>query len=909
MKLTILCSRESANTNLPTFFVALVLFVASASVLRAQLPNPAAYLTFDEGAGTVAHDSSGNNHNATLQGGAGWTAGLVGSHALSLPGTPGSYADIPTDVVDTTHSYTVAAWVKLNNLNGEQTFVSEDGLPSPPPLYPFPGPPGNESAFFLELNTSQKFAFTVPYDFFVNAQSGPSTPPGIPTSGLTPLPGQWYHLAGVYAAAAQSASLYVNGVLTDAVYNIAPRTAQGHTAIGHGQSLGSYTAWANGSIDDVRFYGQALSDAEILQIAKVGNPSLMAPRVLPAALQIDASQPGFALNPTFNGMMTEEINHSYDGGLYGELIQNRVFKDDATTPVHWSLIQANGGVGSIALDTTQLVPNTALTTSLKVTVSQGQRVGVANDGYWGIPIRPFTTYRASFWAKAAPGFTGPLFLDIESNDGRVVYARAQVPQITANWAKYTVPIQTFAILPTENTRYVVSTGTPGAFWLTQVSLFRPTVNQRPNGNRIDLMATMAGMKPRFLRFPGGSYLTGFSLDTRFDWKKAIGPIEQRPGHQGLWGYRSTDGEGLLEFLEWCEDLHMQPLLAVYAAANQVPPGPNLAPYVQDALDEIQYATGGTNTTWGARRAADGHPAPFSLSYVEIGNEDFSDTDGAYDARFAQFYDAIKATYPSLKIIATARLNNPSRTPDVIDDHYYATPRNLANIPNAYDPANFSRTGPKVFIGEWASIEGRLTPNLFAALGDAAFLTGLERNADVVILECYAPLLVNVNPGAFQWAPDLIGYDALRSYGSPSYYAQVMFDWLHGDVVLPTTLTVPGSGSKLYHSVTRDSQDGTFYLNLVNMAGEVQPLHVNVKGADGIARSGRALVLKGNPLDTNSLSNPYKVVPTTAIVNDLGKSFDYKLPPYSITVLRFGSGNDRKGNDYDQNAGHYDVNQD
>ena len=142
------------------------------------------------------------------------------------------------------------------------------------------------------------------------------------------------------------------------------------------------------------------------------------------------------LNPAFNGMMTEEINHSYDGGLYGELVQNRVFKDDPTTPVHWSLIQTNGGVGSIALDTTQPVPNTALTASLKVTVSQGQRVGVANDGYWGIPIRPFTTYRASFWAKAAPGFTGPLFLDIESNDGRVVYARAQVPQITANWAKY-----------------------------------------------------------------------------------------------------------------------------------------------------------------------------------------------------------------------------------------------------------------------------------------------------------------------------------------------------------------------------------------------------------------------------------------------------------------------------------------
>jgi hypothetical protein len=294
-------------------------------------------------------------------------------------------------------------------------------------------------------------------------------------------------LAAVYDATAQSHSLYVNGVLADIVYHVAPKAATGHTGIGHGQYDGSYVDWANGAIDDVRLYGAALSAADILQVARVGNPSLTAPRVQPAALQIDASHPGARLSPRFNGLMIEEINHSLDGGLYGELIQNRVFQDDPSTPVHWSLIQDNGGVGSIALDTTQPVAGTALTTSLKVTVSQGQRVGVANDGYWGIPIRPFTTYRASFWAKAAPGFTGPLVLDIESNDGTVVYARAQVPQITNSWAKYTVPIRTFGIAPTENTRYVVSTGTFGAFWLTQVSLFRPTFNNRPNGNRIDLM--------------------------------------------------------------------------------------------------------------------------------------------------------------------------------------------------------------------------------------------------------------------------------------------------------------------------------------------------------------------------------------------------------------------------------------
>jgi alpha-L-arabinofuranosidase len=264
----------------------------------------------------------------------------------------------------------------------------------------------------------------------------------------------------------------------------------------------------------------------------------------------------------------------------------------------------------------------------------------------------------------------------------------------------------------------------------------------------------------------------------------------------------------------------------------------------------------------------------------------------------------------LKLIATARVVNPSRPRDLIDDHFYDTPLNMAHTSNRYDPSNYDRTTqPKVFVGEWASISGQPTPDLSAALGDAAWLTGLERNADVVIMEAYAPLLVNINPGVYQWPTNLIGYDALHSYGSPSYYVQVMFDWLHGDVVLPATLTTPGTGSMLYQSVTRDSQDGTVYLKLVNMAGEIQPLHVDLNGAPGIAKSGRAVVLKGSPQDTNSLNNPYKVLPRTATVHGLGQSFDYSLPPYSVTVLRLSVGDDRKGRDYDESAGYQTQNQD
>jgi alpha-L-arabinofuranosidase len=866
--------------------VSLLVPLMALHVVRAQLPNPTAYLTFDEGKGTLAADSSGNNHNATLIGAAGWTTGLVGPFALNdAVFTPGSYAQIPGDVLDTTKSYTVAAWVKVNSLGNKsyQTFVSEDGA--------------GQSAFFLQLRgDSHQFSFTILYDFFT-----------LPESGFTPVVGVWYHLAGVYDAVAQTASLYVNGAVADRIFNVGPRAASGNTGIGRGWFNDSPTDFNDAAIDDVRFYGSALSAAQILQIAQIGNHSLTAPKVQPASLEINAAQPGPRVNPMFYGLMIEEINHSLDGGLYGELIQNRVFKDDPTTPVHWSLVQNDGGIGSIALDTTQPVSGTALTTSLKVNVSQGQRVGAANDGYWGIPVKPFTLYRASFWAKADVGFTGPLSLDIESSDGTKVYARAVVPQITANWAKYNVQLTTGWVTPVETTRFVVSTGSLGAFWLTQVSLFPPTFHERPNGNRIGLMRKMAGLDPSFLRMPGGNYLEGNTIAERYQWKQTIGPIEQRPGHLGTWGYRSDDGLGLLEFLEWCEDLQMQPLLAVWAGyaldGTHVTPGPDLQPYVQDALDEIQYVTGGTNTPWGAQRAADGHPAPFPLRYVEIGNEDFFDTSLSYDGRFAQFYDAIKAVYPSLQVIATDRIANPLRTPDLIDDHFYNTPRAMERTSNQYD--NYSRTAPKIFVGEWASQEGRPTPDLNAALGDAAWLTGLERNSDVVLLEAYAPMLVNVNPGASQWPTNLIGYDALHSYGSPSYYVQQMFGLNHGDVVLPATLTAPGTGSEVYASVTRESVTGTIYLKVVNAADEVQPVSVSIKGGRGADSTGKAIVLTSNsPQDTNTLSEPRKIVPMTTPVSGLGRNFDYRFKPHSVTVLQIGPGGehpDAAGNsDLDSN---------
>jgi alpha-L-arabinofuranosidase len=539
------------------------------------------------------------------------------------------------------------------------------------------------------------------------------------------------------------------------------------------------------------------------------------------SITVKVDEPGAKVGPMFYGLMTEEINHAYDGGLYAELIQNRIFKDgrwingrrhvdpDPANPPHWSVVKTGSAEGSIMLDNENPVNKTALTTSLRLdSKGTGGKIGVANEGYWGIPVKPNTQYKASFYAKAgSDDVKGPLTLAIESNDGAKVYANAKIPEIGKEWKSYSAILKTGDVKETADARFVISAGgeKAGSIWFNLVSLFPPTYHDRPNGFRIDIMEKLAELKPSFLRFPGGNYLEGPDLDNRFNWKTTIGPLEERPGHETPWEYRSSDGLGLLEFLNWCDDLKMEPVLAVFAGLHinggrDVITGDALKPYVQEALEEIEYVTGDTGTTWGARRAKDGHPEPFKLTYVEIGNEDnLSGGLPSYDGRFTMFYDAIKEKYPNLQIISTippgVRGQPTSRKPDVVDDHLYNPAVGLMRGSNRHN--NARRDGPKIFMGEWASNgpgQGNPTPNLRSALGDAAFLGGLERNSDIIVMQCYAPLLVNVNPRdpkwgtrASQWQTNLIGYDALHAFGSASFYGQKMYSQNRGDRTLPVEL--------------------------------------------------------------------------------------------------------------------------
>ncbi len=670
-------------------------------------------------------------------------------------------------------------------------------------------------------------------------------------------------------------------------------------------------------------------------------------------ITLDLAKPGATVSPMLYGLMTEEINHSYDGGLYAELIRNRIFKDSKTSPEGWSLVKENpsaeasikliGAEEHVPNDERRNAINGAMTACLRLTVEKGDgRVGIANEGYWGIPVKPSTTYQASFYIKGTDrrepprwpwepkpttpplpvienNTPGPIMVSIESNDGKTVYASGTINlEKSIYWKKYAVTLTTAAnVTPTKDARFVITTNRTGVYYFNLVSLFPPTYDNQPNGFRIDLMQMLVNMKPKFLRFPGGNFLEGPAITDGFPWKTTLGPIDNRPGHNGSWGYRASDGMGLLEFLMWCQDMGAEPLLAVYAGysldGDHVDAGPLLKPYVDDALDEIEYVIGDTTTYWGAKRAADGHPEPFKLSYVEIGNEDWFDRSNSYDGRFKQFRNAIEAKYPNLTCISTIpatqypSMSVTGKEPAVVDEHYYRNSWDMWENASQYD--TYDRNGPKIFVGEWATREGAPATNLNAALGDAAWMTGMERNSDLVIMSCYAPLFVNVSKDsvtgkrAWQWDSDLIGFDALNSYGSPSYYVQKLFSHYLGNKIVPATVAnipmqkaplsrrdsaegkAPKSVPTIFYSATMNDTTGTVYLKIINTTAKKQAVKISLTGDTKVSSDAVLIMIKGDkPGETNTITDRENIIPVTETIKGIKKSFSRKLDPYSVNII-------------------------
>ncbi|MCX7048909.1 MAG: DUF1080 domain-containing protein [Candidatus Sumerlaeota bacterium] len=499
-------------------------------------------------------------------------------------------------------------------------------------------------------------------------------------------------------------------------------------------------------------------------------------------LTVDGSQPGVKINPMLYGIFFEEINHAGDGGLYAELIRNRSF-DDADDPAGWALQTSGDAQGKIGLATENPV-NQVHPKSLQIEISEsrdGGLVSVSNNGYWGIAVKKGAKYNLSFFVRRSADFKGDLIVSLDSASSGSIYARQTIIGVGTQWKRYECALESSGDNP--KARLSIAANAPGTLWLGVVSLMpTDTWKGRPNGLRADLARMLSELKPAFVRFPGGCYVEGgASVKDAFRWKTTIGDIAQRPGHSNKnWGYRSTDGLGYHEYLEMCEDLNAEPLFVVNCgmAHKDFVEMDKLDEWVQEAIDAIEYANGPETSKWGALRAKNGHPKPFNMKYLEIGNENGGPR---YEERYAVFYKAIKARYPDINLIAdTAAKSAPI---EIVDHHYYNSPMWFRSNAGKYD--KYDRKGPKVYVGEYACNRGVGKGNLDGALAEASFMMGFERNSDAVILCSYAPLFYHVQDR--RWPVNLIGYDSARCFGTPSFYVQAMLAQQRGDVALSSTL--------------------------------------------------------------------------------------------------------------------------
>jgi len=498
-----------------------------------------------------------------------------------------------------------------------------------------------------------------------------------------------------------------------------------------------------------------------------------------ASIRVDLTAQGTPISPVLYGIFFEEINHAGDGGLYAELVRNRSF-EDAQEPQGWLLVDESGS-SRLAIDTSQPL-NPQNPHYLRWEISEGtKRASIVNKGYWGIAVQEGKRYRLSLYARRDERWRGVLTVRLQGANGEV-YAQHTIRDISTIWKRFS------AVLPSRATdpqaRLVISADAPGTVWLDMVSLMPvDTFKRRANGLRADLAQMLAELKPSFVRFPGGCFVEGSRLSNALRWRHTVGDVAERPSRWCLWGYNSTQGLGLHEYLQMCEDLGAEPLLVVNCgmAHEEVVPLHQLDEWIEDALFAIEYAIGEVSTPAGALRARNGHPEPFRLRFVEVGNENWGPE---YEERYARFYDAIKARFPHIQIIANSAVR--SRPIDILDEHYYHDPDWFISQAHRYD--RYDRKGPKIFVGEYAVTGGAGKGNLRAAIAEAAFMTGMERNADIVVMAAYAPLFVNVHDRT--WNPDLIGFDSSRVYGTPSYYVQKLFSVYRGTHVLPMEIDAP-----------------------------------------------------------------------------------------------------------------------
>jgi alpha-L-arabinofuranosidase len=530
-----------------------------------------------------------------------------------------------------------------------------------------------------------------------------------------------------------------------------------------------------------------------------------------AQITVHADRIGPRVSPMLHGIFYEDINFAGDGGLYAELIQNRSFEHKESRYA-WSEAKRGNAQGSFTVESTGGM-NAANPHYLRLNV-QGGAYGIANTGFGGIALKRGDRYTFALRARANDAFRngGSLLVLLQDKNGNVL-GEARISNLTSEWKEHTA--QLTASATNDHAQLSVLALNPGQVDLDVISLFpEKTFKNRKNGMRADLAQFVADMKPAFMRFPGGCIVEGDCRENMYRWKETIGDIAQRKQNHNRWmsafpikspQYYQTFGLGFFEYFQLCEDMGAEPLPVVncgmscqFQQANfWMCPIPELGEFVQDALDLIEFANGPVTSTWGAKRAAMGHPEPFNLKYLAIGNEQWGED---YLARYKIFHEAIKAKFPQMNLVTSSgpgvddvwwnlswgKFKDKSIPAEIVDEHYYRPPRWFYNHVERYD--NYDRNGPKVFAGEYAAHPLGLRNNMHAALAEAAFITGLIRNTDVVTLSSYAPLFAKI--GDTQWIPDMIWFTNTQVYGTPTYHAAVMFGQNVGDVVLPLEVNAP-----------------------------------------------------------------------------------------------------------------------
>jgi alpha-N-arabinofuranosidase len=630
----------------------------------------------------------------------------------------------------------------------------------------------------------------------------------------------------------------------------------------------------------------------------------------PTVIAVQADKPGAEIAKTMFGVFYEDINFAADGGLYPERVKNRSFEFPDPL-MGWYKSVGEGGTFSVRTDG---APSDRNGHFVRIDAPGDEPFGIMNFGFRGIGVREKAEYRFSVLARQAGGSAAKA-LRVELQDGRGnVLGSARVSGFTERWQRYTASV---APARTDSrARLALFVEGPGTLDVDVVSLFPvDTFKGRQNGLRKDLAQLLADLKPGFLRFPGGCIVEGRYLDLRYDWKATIGDPAERDVLVNRWNdefmhrpaadYYQSFGLGFYEYFQLAEDIGAEPLpivncgMACQFNSGQLAPLDQLDPFIQDALDLIEFANGGESTVWGRKRAAMGHPAPFALKYVGIGNEQWGPD---YVARYAEFQKVLRAKHPEIELVAAAGPGADGERfdylwkelrrleTDLVDEHYYRPPSWFLENAARYD--SYPRTGPKVFAGEYAAHAGQQSEgpgrNIWeAALAEAAFMTGLERNADLVRMASYAPLLAHVE--AWQWAPNLIWFDNLRSFGTPNYYVQQVFGTNRGTRVLPVTANgaPPAGEAGLYASAAVDDGAKEIVVKVVNTVGFERTVRIDLGSGAG-TRRGTAFVMRAEPGAQNTFTEPTRVAPVQQPLTVEGSAVDRVLPGHSLTVLRIPS---------------------